>query len=70
MKPDRPTAFEDIAPTKIGETRLMIGSAIGMMARAPKSRSNCHFAAANGLRSMLEGYAPQVPGLGGRAAYP
>ena len=30
----------------IGEARLMIGNAIRMMARAPKSRAGCHFAAA------------------------
>jgi len=35
----------------IGEARLMIGSAIRMMARAPKSRAGCHFGAAIGLRS-------------------
>ena len=47
--------------SRIGEARLMIGSAIRMMARAPKSRAGCHFAAAIGLRSMLEGYAPTIP---------
>ena len=41
--------------SRIGETRLMIGSAIRIMARAPKSRAGCHFAAAIGLRSLLEG---------------
>ncbi len=45
----------------IGEARLMIGSAIRMMARAPKSRAGCHFAAAIGLRSMLEDFAPTIP---------
>jgi hypothetical protein len=30
-------------------------------ARAPKSRAGCHFAAAIGLRSMLEGFAPTIP---------
>ena len=47
--------------SKIGEARLMIGNAIRMMARAPKSRAGCHFAAAIGLRSMLEGFAPTIP---------
>jgi hypothetical protein len=37
------------------------GSAIRMMAGAPKSRAACHFAAAIGLRSMLEGFAPEIP---------
>ncbi len=45
----------------IGEARLMIGNCIRMMARAPKSRAGCHFAAAIGLRSMLEGFAPEIP---------
>src|ERR1700676_1884466 len=45
----------------IGEARLMIGNAIRMMARAPKSRAGCHFAAAIGLRSMLEEFAPTIP---------
>ena len=39
----------------------MIGNCIRMMARAPKSRAGCHFAAAIGLRSMLEDFAPEVP---------
>ena len=45
----------------IGEARLMVGNAIRMMARAPKSRAGCHFAAAIGLRSMLEDFAPEIP---------
>ncbi|MEY9415109.1 replication-associated recombination protein RarA [Bradyrhizobium japonicum] len=45
----------------IGEARLMVGNAIRMMARAPKSRAGCHFAAAIGLRSMLEDFAPTIP---------
>ena len=47
--------------SKLREARLMIGSAIRMMARAPKSRAGCHFAAAIGLRSMLEDFAPEIP---------
>jgi replication-associated recombination protein RarA len=45
----------------IGEARLMVGNAIRMMARAPKSRAGCHFAAAIGLRSLLENFAPGIP---------
>ena len=46
----------------IGEARLMVGNAIRMMmCRSPKSRAGCHFAAAIGLRSMLEDYAPTIP---------
>jgi replication-associated recombination protein RarA len=45
----------------IGEARLMIGNAIRMMCRAPKSRAGCHFGAAIGLRSLLEGFAPTIP---------
>jgi hypothetical protein len=41
----------------------MIGNAIRMMARAPKSRAGCHFGAAIGLRSMLENFAPTIPDL-------
>lgn len=47
--------------SKIGEARLMVGNAIRIMARAPKSRAGCHFAAAIGLRSSLEGFAPTIP---------
>jgi putative SOS response-associated peptidase YedK len=32
-----------------------------MMARAPKSRAGCHFAAAIGLRSLLEDFVPTIP---------
>lgn len=46
---------------KPGEARLMIGNAIRMMCRSPKSRAGCHFAAAIGLRSALEHYAPTIP---------
>ena len=52
---------ERYADKKIGEARLMIGNCIRMMARAPKSRAGTHFAAAIGLRSLLEGYAPEIP---------
>ena len=39
----------------------MVGNAIRMMCRSPKSRAGCHFAAAIGLRSMLEDFAPTIP---------
>ena len=45
----------------IGEARLMVGNAIRAMARAPKSCAGCHFAAAIGLRSMLEDFTPEIP---------
>src|SRR4029079_19809871 len=45
----------------IGEARLMVGNCIRIMCRAPKSRAGCHFAAAIGLRSMLEDFAPTIP---------
>jgi hypothetical protein len=45
----------------IGEARLMIGNAIRIMCRSPKSRAGSHLAAAIGLRSMLEGFAPEIP---------
>jgi replication-associated recombination protein RarA len=47
--------------SKLGEARLMVGNAIRMMARAPKSRAGCHFGAAIGLRSLLEDFAPTIP---------
>ena len=39
----------------------MVGNCIRIMCRAPKSRAGCHFAAAIGLRSMLEDFAPTIP---------
>jgi replication-associated recombination protein RarA len=45
----------------IGEARLMVGNAIRMMCRSPKSRAGCHFATAIGLRSSLEDFAPEIP---------
>lgn len=44
-----------------GEARLMIGNVIRLLCRAPKSREGCHFAAAIGLRSALEDFAPTIP---------
>jgi len=46
---------------KMGEARLMIGNCIRLMCAAPKSREGCHFAAAVGLRNLLEDYTPEVP---------
>jgi replication-associated recombination protein RarA len=45
----------------IGEARLMVGNAVRVMCRSPKSRAGCHFAAAIGLRAQLEGFAPEIP---------
>ena len=33
----------------------------GLMCRSPKSRAGCHFAAAIGLRSLLENHRPELP---------
>jgi replication-associated recombination protein RarA len=44
-----------------GKSRMAIGNAIRLMCRAPKSREGDHFQAAIGLRSLLEGYVPEVP---------
>jgi len=46
---------------KLGASRLAIGNAIRLMCRAAKSREGDHFAAAVGLRSLLEGFAPEIP---------
>lgn len=43
------------------ESRMAIGDAIRVMCRAPKSRIGDHFQASIGLRSLLEGYVPEVP---------
>ena len=48
-------------PDKLGASRLAIGNAIRLMCRAAKSREGDHFAAAIGLRSLLEDFAPTVP---------
>ncbi|SCB55982.1 hypothetical protein GA0061098_10647 [Bradyrhizobium shewense] len=50
----------------IGEARLDGGQRDRVMCRS-KSRGGCHFAAAIGLRSLLENYAPTT-GLGQRSA--
>jgi replication-associated recombination protein RarA len=54
-------ASRDRYSKSIGEARLMVGNAVRLMCRSPKSRAGCHFAAAIGLRSMLEGFAPEIP---------
>ncbi|WP_036054542.1 hypothetical protein [Bradyrhizobium sp. URHD0069] len=46
---------------KPGASRMAIGNAIRLMSRAKKSREGDHFAAAVGLRSMLEGFVPTIP---------
>ena len=45
----------------IGEARLMVGNAIRIMCRSPKSRVGCHFGPAIGLWSLLEDFAPEIP---------
>jgi hypothetical protein len=57
----RPLRRAERYSKSIGEARLMIGNAIRMMARAPKSRAGCHFSAAIGLRSLLEEFVPTIP---------
>ncbi|WP_029079304.1 hypothetical protein [Bradyrhizobium sp. th.b2] len=54
-------ASRDRYSKSIGEARLMVGNCIRIMCRSPKSRAGCHFAAAIGLRSMLENFAPTIP---------
>jgi replication-associated recombination protein RarA len=46
---------------KLGASRLAVGNAIRMMCRAPKSRLGDHFAGSIGLRSLLEGFVPEIP---------
>lgn len=48
-------------PAKLGKSRMAIGNAIRLMARAPKSREGDHFHVAAGLAAELEGYVPQIP---------
>lgn len=54
-------AAKDRYADKLGEARLMIGNCIRMMCAAPKSRAGVHFAAAIGLRNLLEDFTPEVP---------
>lgn len=46
---------------KLGQWRLIVGTAIRAMCRAAKSREGDHFQAAVGLRSQLEGFCPELP---------
>jgi replication-associated recombination protein RarA len=46
---------------KLGKWRMPVGNAIRIMARAAKSREGDHFCIATGLKSMLDGYAPEIP---------
>ena len=48
-------------PEKLGRSRMPIGNAIRMMARAPKSREGDHFQAAIGLGQTLAGECPKIP---------
>ena len=48
-------------PAKLGKSRMAIGNAIRLMARAPKSRQGDHFHVAAGLAALLEGYVPTIP---------
>jgi replication-associated recombination protein RarA len=48
-------------PEKMGKSRMAIGNAIRLMARAQKSRQGDHFHVAIGLASELEGFVPQIP---------
>lgn len=48
-------------PKKIGQWRMMIGTAIRAMCRAEKSREGDHFQAAIGFQSLLNEYVPEVP---------
>ena len=46
---------------KQGKWRMFVGTAIRALCRAPKSREGDHFQAAVGLRSQLQGWAPEIP---------
>jgi replication-associated recombination protein RarA len=56
---DQARAWYD--PDKLGKSRMAIGNAIRVMARAQKSREGDHFQVAVGLRSELEGFVPTIP---------
>lgn len=57
------TAFakDQWKPPNPGKSRMAIGAAIRIMARAPKSREGDHFQAAIGLNSLIGGYVPVIP---------
>ena len=46
---------------KLGKSRMAIGNAIRLMARAAKSREGDHFQAATGWAAILEGLVPTIP---------
>jgi replication-associated recombination protein RarA len=46
---------------KLGVWRMIVGTAIRALCRAPKSREGDHFQAAIGLASLLEDFCPQLP---------
>lgn len=48
-------------PKKLGKSRMAIGNAIRIMARAPKCRQGDHFHIVAGLQALLEGYVPEIP---------
>lgn len=45
----------------VGKCRMVIGNAIRLMCRAPKSREGDHFQAAVGLKNLLLGQTPAIP---------
>ena len=47
--------------TKLGKSRMCVGNAIRLMARAKKSREGDHFAAAIGWAAILENFVPVEP---------
>ena len=58
---DQAKSFYDPDPTKLGKSRMMIGNAIRLMCRAPKSREGDHFQAAIGYAEILNGFTPTIP---------
>ncbi|MBA4033195.1 MAG: hypothetical protein C0480_01125 [Bradyrhizobium sp.] len=54
-------AWYDSDVAKLGKTRMAVGNAIRMMARAAKSREGDHFQAAVGWAAILEGAVPVIP---------
>jgi replication-associated recombination protein RarA len=54
-------ALEWYDPDKLGASRMAIGNAIRMMARAEKSREGDHFAIAVGQGNLIENKVPEIP---------
>jgi replication-associated recombination protein RarA len=46
---------------KIGKWRMPVGNAVRLMCRSAKSREGDHFQAAVGLRSLMDGFKPEIP---------